>query len=117
MWGERKANLVTRPNVNILLTCLKVDVYNGRVSLNSCVSTTVEIIEDLEPVEGVIEAACFDEDEMSIMVGESLFDVTPEQMQRIFPLLQFIDQKVIKAKHQGSSITEIVSVSDENDVD
>lgn len=71
----------------------------------------------MEPVEGVIEAACFDEDEMSIMVGESLFDVTPEQMQRIFPLLQFIDQKVIKAKHQGSSITEIVSVSDENDVD
>lgn len=43
MWGERKVNFVIRFNVNILLICLKVDVYNGRVLLNLCVFIIVEV--------------------------------------------------------------------------
>ncbi|XP_062572299.1 uncharacterized protein LOC134234264 [Saccostrea cucullata] len=115
MWGDSKVNLVTRTACNALISGLKVDIYNGRVSLNSCVSTTVEIIQDIEPVEGCIQAACFDEEEMSIMIGESVYVVTSQQMERIFPLFQFTEKKTIKAKHQGSSITEIVAVSGEEE--
>lgn len=43
MWGERKVNFVIRFNINILLICLKVDVYNGRVLLNLCVFIIVEV--------------------------------------------------------------------------
>lgn len=64
----------TKTNVNpfeagtmLVIKSVKVDHYGGKASLNSTPSTTVEVKEDLETLEGKVEAACFDDDNMSII--------------------------------------------------
>ena len=47
MWGG-KTGLELAPGASVTVSCVRVDIYNGRVSLNSTSSTTVEVFKIIE---------------------------------------------------------------------
>ncbi|XP_065942069.1 uncharacterized protein [Magallana gigas] len=60
LWGN-KIDLIKDQGTTVSLKGLRVDIYNGRYSLNSTPSTTIEINDANQEISGEVEAACFDE--------------------------------------------------------
>ena len=42
LWGD-KANLIHAANETVIITCVGVDVYMSKVSLNTTMSTTIQV--------------------------------------------------------------------------
>eukprot|EP00105_Crassostrea_gigas_P002262 XP_011414729.1 PREDICTED: uncharacterized protein LOC105319042 [Crassostrea gigas] len=112
----------TKTNVNpfeagtmLVIKSVKVDHYGGKASLNSTPSTTVEVKEDLETLEGKVEAACFDDDNMSIMVENSIFNISRCLMERIYPTLKFTPGKIVMAIASAYQITDLVEVNNDHE--
>nr|XP_022312554.1 uncharacterized protein LOC111117680 [Crassostrea virginica] len=111
LWSQ-KVNLLSVANVEIEVTCVCVDQYLSRISLNSTVSTTVKILDNEEvAIEGIIEAACFEEDSMSVLIEDRLFYLDTEKILQIFRDLCFIEGTTIKARISGQEIVSILEVN------
>eukprot|EP00105_Crassostrea_gigas_P035829 XP_019919977.1 PREDICTED: uncharacterized protein LOC105321081 [Crassostrea gigas] len=108
LWGNM-VNLAMDCELDqtVLLSCLTLDLYLNRASLNSNPSTTLEVLKEEEHVNGIIEAACFDEDELSILVKDHLWKMEGHLMQTIFPLGEFSPNMMLKAITRGRNIVEI----------
>lgn len=111
LWGNM-VNLAMDCELDqtVLLSCLTLDLYLNRASLNSNPSTTLEVLNEEEHVNGIIEAACFDEDELSILVKDHLWKMEGHLMQTIFPLGEFSPNMMLKAITRGRNIVEISSI-------
>lgn len=109
-WGS-KSSIALQQGTHATFTCLRVDVFNGRASLNSTCSTTVKTNEEQIQVSGEVQAACFDNDDMSIMIQDHIYAISESQMGRIFPLLQFHGNVQVKILCQGNNVKEIREVS------
>lgn len=115
LWGEKINLLRADTGLSITMKGLKVDVYNGRYSLNSTPTTTVEINQQVQEVNGKIEAASFDYDDMSIMINGDIYTITATKMGLIYPSIQFVPNKIVKITVQGLNVTDILDVSDEQE--
>lgn len=116
LWGEKINLLRADTGLTITIKGLKVDVYNGRYSLNSTPTTTAEINQQVQQIHGKVEAASFDYEDMSIMIQGEIYTLTATKMGLIFPMLQFVANKEVTIAVQGLNVTDILDVSDEPDL-
>lgn len=116
LWGEKINLLKGDTGLTITIKGLKVDLYNGRYSLNSTPTTTAEINQQVQQIHGKVEAASFDYEDMSIMIQGEIYTLTATKMGLVFPMLQFVADKVVTIAVQGVNVTDILDVSDEPDL-
>nr|XP_022304788.1 uncharacterized protein LOC111111887 [Crassostrea virginica] len=113
VWGEMIHRLQFEEDQMVRIGCVTIDVFNNRASLNSNPSTTLEILNEEEEVEGLVDAACFDQDEMSILIRDTLFGINTDQMEQIFPTMDFIQGLKVKLLTKGRTIIEVTEVQQE----
>ncbi|XP_065937778.1 uncharacterized protein [Magallana gigas] len=114
MWGSH-VNKLTNQYDDVTIICLTVDLYMGRVSLNSNTSTTLQVMQQEQSIHGKIEAASFERNQMSIMINDIIYNLTEELMKRIFPEMNYIDNMRVSINVKGNSIVQINMVTAEND--
>uniref|UniRef100_A0A8W8MM10 Uncharacterized protein n=1 Tax=Magallana gigas TaxID=29159 RepID=A0A8W8MM10_MAGGI len=110
LWGERLMHIAPEEGTRIVVTNVTVDEYRNNKTLNSNMSTRIEIKEDAENFSGKIEAACFDEDSLSLVINENVFNVSADLIEMVFPLLSFEENVEITGQARGNTITTILDV-------
>lgn len=110
LWGERLMHIAPEEGTRIVVTNVTVDQYRNNKTLNSNMSTRIEIKEDAENFSGKIEAACFDEDSLSLVINENVFNVSADLIEMVFPLLSFEENVEITGQARGNTITTILDV-------
>lgn len=113
LWGD-KANLIHAANETVIITCVGVDVYMSKVSLNTTMSTTIQVSDQQTSIKGVVEAANFDDDELSVLINDQLFTIPQTLMDRIFPLGDFSSDVTVTAAVRGKSIISIIHIQGED---
>ncbi|XP_061191021.1 uncharacterized protein LOC133199187 [Saccostrea echinata] len=116
LWGAL-AETPVHEGSSIAITCLHVDVYQGKRSLNSSGGTEVQNVDIEDTFAGFIQAASFDESNTSILIDDELLTCTKDQLQDIFPGQIFTEDKHVQGKKRRSVITSIEEVQLENVVD
>ncbi|XP_061165886.1 uncharacterized protein LOC133174805 [Saccostrea echinata] len=114
-WGNKTSLSPFEGGTHLTVTAVKVDYYAGRCSLNSTPSTAVQLKEDFDSLQGEIEAACFDDDNLSIMVGNNIFNISDTLLRRIFPNLKFCPGKTLMAITSSNQITDLVEVNNDHE--
>ncbi|XP_078336427.1 uncharacterized protein LOC111113518 isoform X1 [Crassostrea virginica] len=109
-WGDMATNLQIEAEQMVKISCVTIDQYLNRCSLNTNPSTTVEVLNEEEEIEGIIDAACLDQDMMSVLIEEQLYKVDIEVMTRLYPSGEFTPGVEIHATVKGRSIVEVFNI-------
>ncbi|XP_052682741.1 uncharacterized protein LOC128163236 [Crassostrea angulata] len=104
LWGELASLRIFSGSV-VEISCVHVDLYQGRRSLNSSASTKVKNIDVEDEFSGVIDGVSFDESNTSILINDEMLSCSTEQLSDIFPCGVFAENKHVKGRKRRSVIT------------
>ncbi|XP_052692281.1 uncharacterized protein LOC128171885 [Crassostrea angulata] len=104
LWGELASLRIFSGSV-VEISCVHVDLYQGRRSLNSSASTKVKNIDVEDEFSGVIDGVSFDESNTSILINDEMLSCSTEQLSDIFPGGVFAENKHVKGRKRRSVIT------------
>ncbi|XP_065921058.1 uncharacterized protein [Magallana gigas] len=78
LWGEL-VDSIAAVGSTVVVTCVHVDIYQEKRSLNSSGSTEVKIVDTEEDFSGTVNGVSFDESNLSIPVDEDFMSCSSEQ--------------------------------------
>eukprot|EP00105_Crassostrea_gigas_P039978 XP_019924126.1 PREDICTED: uncharacterized protein LOC105331388 [Crassostrea gigas] len=110
LWGQ-KSNLNPLEGETVLFKCLVVDIYRNTFSLNSTSLTSYQVVQDDEAIQGVVEAASFEDEGNTIFIQELMLRVPADVMDTIFPLGSFVEGTNIEGKRAGSTLKSVTRVT------
>lgn len=106
LWGDLSALRIHEGSI-VEITCVIVDLYQNKRSLNSSASTKVKNIDVEDEFSGVIDGVSFDETNTSILINDEMLSCSSEQLRDIFPGGVFAESKRVKGRKRRSVVTAL----------
>lgn len=106
LWGELVDSIVGVGST-VVVTCVHVDIYQEKRSLNSSGSTEVKIVDTEEDFSGTVNGVSFDESNLSILVDEDFMSCSSEQLKELFPESTFVENVKVRGTRRRSIIMSI----------
>nr|XP_022309760.1 uncharacterized protein LOC111115353 isoform X2 [Crassostrea virginica] len=106
LWGELSTTCFEEGST-VRITCLHVDLYQNRRTLNSSGSTSVQIEDNEEDFRGTVDGVCFEESNSSILVGGEVVMCTTQQLSEVFPQGEYREDVKVKGKRKRSVVTSL----------
>ncbi|XP_061190016.1 uncharacterized protein LOC133197843 [Saccostrea echinata] len=106
LWGDLVDTQVFEGST-VVVTCVHVDVYQEKRSLNSSGSTTVKIADSEEEFSGTVNGVSFEESNSSILLDDEFLACSSEQLREIFPGGNFVENLKVKGRKRRSVIMSI----------
>lgn len=113
LWGELVDSIVAVGST-VLVTCVHVDIYQEKRSLNSSGSTEVKIVDTEEDFSGTVNGVSFDESNLSILVDEDFMSCSSEQLRELFPESTFVENVKVRGRRRRSIIMSIEKECEES---
>ncbi|VDI07312.1 Hypothetical predicted protein [Mytilus galloprovincialis] len=107
MWGEKAQMTVPVRETSIRIKNIEVNNYKGQIEGNSTSLTEIEIDAEEEEIQGEVEGASFEENDMWIVVNRTLYNIKNNIMETLFPGYKFIPGKEITASVKGYKLTKL----------
>ncbi|XP_062610877.1 uncharacterized protein LOC134272683 isoform X2 [Saccostrea cucullata] len=106
LWGGLSETVI-HEGTTIEVSCVHVDVYQNKRSLNSTGGTQIKITDAEEDFQGYIEGVSFDESCLAIFINDEVLTCTANHVDSLFPTHEFVDRKHVKGKKKGSIVMSI----------
>lgn len=107
LWGE-KANLTVPPNDSyVKVSDIMMKYYNGNLEGNSTPGTNIEIDADEDELEGEVEGASFEKGDQMILVRNTMYTLSEEDLQKLFPENKFTPM-MVKLTVKGQKVMKVI---------
>eukprot|EP00105_Crassostrea_gigas_P010405 XP_011425676.2 PREDICTED: uncharacterized protein LOC105327078 [Crassostrea gigas] len=106
LWGEL-AETGIHEGTTIVVTCVHVDLYQSKRSLNSTGGTVIQITDVEEKFSGYVEGVSFEQGSLAIFLNGEVLTCTSRHIDSLFPTHEFIESKYVEGKKKGCIVTAV----------
>lgn len=108
LWGTKTQIHIPTPNTPVFVKSVEVREYNGIKELHSTPDTVIEEDAENTEIQGEILAACFDRDDMNILLNEQIYRVENTHMTDIFANEEFEEGWFVKIIVKRDRILQVL---------